>query len=262
VYSHEREYPQQLWDYLEGLLGKYEDYADMDEGEMKATKQDDYTAVEMYCSDVGYDFLFSLISRLLREQEVDEDSLVVAATLVEYITIELYNLRLSNIGDPRYGNFQGVTYRGMNVMPEVAQEYRSIADRKDVRQRNFSVPLGLLSTTTSTRIMGEFSADPKYERMVWIIRIFGLDPELLRLYHQRYPDSVVTSICAMPVGRISEFGEQEVLLRGAFFHIVSMRSETSRGRKTHTIEMMMLNANRDHGTELSLNEGEGSGFGV
>lgn len=256
VYSYENEYPQQLWDYLNKVLGKYEDYADMEEGEMKVTKQDDYTAVEMYCSEVGYGFLFRLISQLLRRKEVEEDSLVAAATLVEYITIELYNLRLSNIGDPRYANFQGITYRGMNVTPEVVDEYRRIANRKDVRQRNFAVPLALLSTTQSRKVMEDYSGDPQSEQMLWVIHIFGLDPELLQLYRERYPDSVVTSICAMPVARISEFAEQEILLRGAFFHIISMRTEATGARRTHIIEMMMLNANRDHGTELSLNEGE------
>ncbi|KAL9071332.1 MAG: hypothetical protein Q9157_005511 [Trypethelium eluteriae] len=253
--QHQKPNPE-LWEYLNGIVGNFDDYVDMREGEMRTPRHNEYTAVEFYCSQIGYDFLFSLISRLLREDTVEDDSLVAAATLVEYLTIELYNLRISNLGDPRYANFQGVTHRGMHVSPEVAEEYRRIANREDVRQRNFAVPLALVSTTTSTETMQKFAASGESDTMHWIIHIYGLDPHLYQIYHEKYPDGIVTSICAMPVGHISAFGEQEILLRGAFFHIISMRSETVGSRQAHTIEIMMLNTNRDHGTELSLNEGD------
>ncbi|KAL9083865.1 MAG: hypothetical protein Q9165_008335 [Trypethelium subeluteriae] len=256
VESHHQKPNPELWEYLNGIVGNFDDYVDMREGEMSAPRHNEYTAVEFYCSQIGYDFLFSLISQLLREDHIEDNALVAAATLVEYLTIELYNLRLSNLGDPRYANFQGVTHRGMNVSPEVAEEYRRIADREDIRQRNFAVPLALVSTTTSSETMQKFAASEESDTMHWIIHIYGLDPQLYQIYHEKYPDGIVTSICATPVGHISAFGEQEILLRGAFFHIISMRSETAGSRQTHTIEIMMLNTNRDHGTELSANEGD------
>jgi hypothetical protein len=93
---------------------------------------------------------------------------------------------------------------------------------------------------------------PLNDQMHWIIHIHGLDPKLLRIYEEKYKESVVTSICTMPS---AEFGEKEILLKGAFFHIIKMDSKEVDGRMTHKVEMTMLNANRDHGTELVLREG-------
>lgn len=255
IHSHNKDYPAQLWQYFDRLLSKFDTYADMMPDAERISFRDDYTAVEMYCSAVGYDFLFGLVLTLLRGEQLDEEVLNVVATLVEFLTIELYNLRLANIGDPRYSNFQGVTYRGMKVSADVVEDFRRIATNPDMTKRNFAIPLGMISSTASKKTMDEFASDDDREAMNWVIHIHGLDPDLLSLYHERYPESVVTSLCAMPVDRISEFGEQEILLRGPFFHIISMETGERAGKPLHTIVMMMMNSNRDHGTELSSNEG-------
>jgi hypothetical protein len=93
---------------------------------------------------------------------------------------------------------------------------------------------------------------PSDDQMHWIIHIHGLDPKLLRIYEEKYKESIVTSICTMP---FAEFEEREILLKGAFFHIIKMDSKEVGGRTIHKIEMAKLNANRGHGTELALHEG-------
>jgi len=59
----------------------------------------------------------------------------------------------------------------------------------------------------------------------------------------------------MPVARAAELAEKEILLRGPFFHIIQTKSEEIDGRMIHKLQVVMLNVNRDHGTEHSLNEG-------
>jgi hypothetical protein len=192
----------------------------------------------------------------LRTPDADKEKLLAAAFLTEILTIELYNLRLSNIGDPLYANYQGKVFRGLSVKPEAVVHFREVANHPDLTKRTFSIPLGFMSSTTARSTMEKFAKRyPGMEEMFWIIHIHGLEPELLRRYEERYPDSVVTSICAMPVANIAQYGESEILLRGAFFHMVGMKSEILDGRQVHTVEMVMLNTNRDHATEHASQEG-------
>jgi len=241
---------------LDVLLNGYRDWADMDYGR-PSPPQKGYPAIELYCSQEGYRFFFSLFNSIFRRREIDDDLLLIATALVEFVTIELYNLRLANIGNPYYENFQAVTYRGMTVSSEMAKEYRKAADNPDLSKRHFGVPLGFTSSSTARETMEEFAKiNEGQEQMHWVIHVHGIDPELLRRYRERYNDSIVTSITAMPVGQIAELrGEREVLLRGAFFHIVHMDSRESEGKVIHTLQLVAMNTNRDHGTELALDEG-------
>jgi len=59
----------------------------------------------------------------------------------------------------------------------------------------------------------------------------------------------------MPVGKISMYGEKEILLRGPMFHVVGMTTEILQDKHIYHYEVVMLNVNRDHGTELGINEG-------
>lgn len=253
-------HPPELRAELDRLLQHFNDYADMDHGgELPVTADaSSFTALEIYCSKDGYEYLYSLISKLLRAREVDPQQLITAATLVEYLTIELYNLRLSNIGHDMYANYQGIVYRGMSVATAAAEDFRKIANNPNLAERNFAIPLALISSTTDVKTMEKFAAtDPTKEQMHWTIHIHGLDPVLLDRYLQKYPSSVVTSLCAMPIAGISPLGEKEILLRGPFFHIIHMASELGDDKRIiHKLEVVMLNSNRDHGTELGSNEGE------
>jgi hypothetical protein len=240
---------------IKTLLAGYTDWADMYYGRPEEPQQG-WAAIELYCSEEGYNLLFGIFNAALRNQKTEEEVLLVAAALVEFVTIELYNLRLSNIGDPHYANYQGTTFRGMCVSAAMATEYKKAASNPDLSKRHFGVPLGFTSSSTSKETTKEFiKQHPGEDQMHWIIHVHGLDPRLLKVYKERYPDSVVTSITAMPVGRIAELREKEILLRGAFFHIVSMESEKVDDRMIHTLQLVLMNTNRDHGTELALDEG-------
>jgi len=240
------------------LFAGYSDWADMDFRRPSTNSEVKYPwhAIELYCSEEGYELFFKAINALFRDQNVEENAIIVAVALVEFVTIELYNLRLINIGDPQYENFQGIVYRGMGVSRSVAEEFAKAARHCDISRRNFAIPLGFMSSSTSKKKMEDFAARIiGGDLMYWTIHIHGLEPNLLRQYHARYPDSVVTSICAMPVARVAELAEKEILLRGPFFHIIQTKSEEIDGRMIHNLQVVMLNVNRDHGTEHSLNEG-------
>ena len=236
----------------------FRDYADVDIIRSKSGSPEQYDALELYCSESGYDYLFALMSAALRLPEPSEELLITAATLVEFLTIDLYNLRLSQIGDERYSNFQGVTYRGLTVSHHALEEYSTILANPVLGQRGFAIPLGLISSSTEQNISSNFlkSGGKGGIKMQWVIHIHGLDPDLLRKYRERYPESVVTSICAMPVGRVSPYGEKEILLRGAFFHLLGKETFTFDGYEIVKLTLVMINANRDHTTEKASNEGE------
>lgn len=245
---------------VERLLQGFNDYADADFARSSKTARERYSALELYCSQDGYKCLYSIISKVLRTRLVNDDLLTTAVTLVEYLTIDLYNLRLSNLGDPRYNNYEGITYRGLRVTTKALSDYREVASRENLAQRNFSIPLGLMSSTSDSKVMEQFAEGetdlPNLHRMHWTIHIHGIDEGLLRGYLNNYPDSVVTSICALPVARLSPFGEKEILLRGAFFQVIHMETGMVNGYQAHRLVLVMINANRDHATELGSNVGD------
>ncbi|KAH8703272.1 hypothetical protein BGW36DRAFT_354700 [Talaromyces proteolyticus] len=250
---------------IEKLLSGFNDWADINY-QRPHSKSDDIdnerlAAIELYCSEEGYNLIFILMNNALRNPVESSDELLIAATLVEHLTIELYNLRLSNIGDTRYANYQGITYRGIAVTSELAQAYRSLADEEDISNRHFSVPLSFMSSSTDRKTMEHFAQKdldkhPHLEPFEMTIHIYGLDHQLLQRYSQKYKSSVVTSICAMPVAQISEYAEKEILLRGPAFHVISMYTIQEQGRNVHRLEVVMLNSNRDHGSEHGSNDGD------
>lgn len=244
---------------IQNLLQGFHDYADMKLARPEKSLPEQYDALELYCSKEGYAYLYRLISETLRLEVLPEDLLLTAVALVEFLTIDLYNLRLSHFGDPRYSNFQGITYRGMRADSKIIEEYREVANRIDLTKRSFAIPLAPISSSTDDVVMADFAQgddDNESIQMHWKIHIHGIDPDLLQEYSRRYPESVVTSICSMPVGPVSPFGEKEILLRGVSFQLLRMTSEKVSGREVHKLEAVMINANRDHTTELGSNEDE------
>lgn len=251
--------PKSIRGPMQRLLQGFRDYADVDLARPESSLPEQYDALELYCSKEGYDYLFRLISQTLRLDTVPEEMLLTAVTLVELLTIDMYNLRLSHIGDDKYANFQGITYRGLRVDSRMVQEYRDVSNHPDLKKRGFSVPLAPISTSTDPSIMTQFAQGDKEgnsEQMYWTIHIHGIDPDLLREYSRCYPESIVTSICSLPVGSVSPFGEKEILLRGIFFQLLRMTTEQINGHVVHKLELVMSNANRDHTTELGSNEGD------
>lgn len=256
--------PEEVREPLERLLNGYRDYGDVSVSRPSnvstSSSSEQYDALEMYCSIPGYDYLFKLVSDTLRTEHAAEEHLLVATTLIEFLTIDLYNLRLSQLGDPRYNNFEGLTHRGMPVHQETVRFYEDIMRSPDLTLRGFAIPLALTSTSTDPRVMEDFAAkkSPGTGRLVHMhlqIHTRGIDGSLLRAYRKRYPDSVVTSICAMPVANISTEREREILLRGAFFQLLSVTTKRNGKNGVPSVQVIVvtMNSNRDHSTESSSN---------
>lgn len=217
---------------LERLPTGFRDYADVQSNRPVKAITEQYDALELYCSVEGFDHLFKpVVGNTVRSETASEKHLLAVATLVELLTIDLYNLRLSHIGNPRYENFEGITHRDMSVTLDTIKFYEDILRRPDLSLRGFAIPLALTSTSTEP-IIGQSFEKPNLAGMVHmnlVIHTHGINRQLLEAYIERYPDSVVTSICAMPVGYISLEHEKEVLLRGAFFQLLAVnRTESSR----------------------------------
>lgn len=251
--------PKEVREPLQRLLEGARDYADIDARRAEKAAPEQYDALELYCSSQGYRYLFGLMTETLRAEDASEELLLTATVMIEFLTIDLYNLRLTQIGDTRYANFQGITYRGLTVSPDAVSEYESILANPDLSKRCFAIPLGLMSTSTEERVMHQFAqrnCRDSMIRMHWAIHIHGIDPDLLKAYRVQYPESVVTSICAMPVAKVSPHGEKEVLLRGAFFQLIDMKKKVIDGHEVVKLVLVMMNSNRDHTTEQASNEGE------
>lgn len=219
---------------------------------------EDYSALECYTTNDGYKRIFGYINQVFRKHDVDENQILGAVALVELLTIDLYNLRLANFGCAKYYSFQGIVHRGLSVDKDVLDTFRSLT-QDPLQDRTFSVPLAFVSTSANQNSIQEFIGAPEENRyrLHWKIHIHELEPSLLSRYRARHPDSVVSTICAMPISIASEFpNEQEVLLRGPLFQILRMYEEKARDQTVCVVEMVMLNANRDHGTELAHDDGE------
>ncbi|KAI9681711.1 MAG: hypothetical protein M1822_007063 [Bathelium mastoideum] len=244
--------PEEVSGLLLRLLQGYRDYADVDLCRPQKMIPEHYTTLELYCSEKGHGYLFKVTGEALRKENASEDVLLAATILLEFLTIDLYNLRLSQIGDSRYSNFQGVVYRGMSVTSSMIEEYKHIFAQPDLRKRSFAVPLSLFSASTDANVMKTISKSFRNRsrvQMHWEIHVHGLDPVLLEAYQAQFPSSIVTSICAMPIARVSPFAEKEILLRGAYFHLIQMHEKTVDEQKVIHLTMVMINANRDHTTE-------------
>ena len=218
----------------------------------------DLHALQLYTTNHGYKQLFGHINQVFRVEDVSNDELVGAVALVELLTIDLYNWRLANIGSAKYCNFQGIVHRGLSVGPDVLRAFQELLQRP-LAERNFSVPLTFVSTSVSQDNIQEFlnKTEKGKVRLHWKIHVHELDPDLMLQYRKRYPDSIVTSLCAMPISSVSEYAnEQEILLRGPAFQIIREYIETAGAHEVNVVEMVMLNTNRDHGSELGQNDGE------
>lgn len=193
----------------------------------KEEAEENYGALEVYTTNDGYKNIFGYINQIFRKQEVDETEIQGAVALVELLTIDLYNLRLANFGCSIYYNFQGIVHRGLSVDQGVLETFRRLL-MEPLKERNFSVPLAFVSTSANQQRIQEFlnKTEQGKFRLHWKIHIHELEPRLLAQYHAKYPNSVVSTICAMPISRASEFpNEQELLLRGPLFQIVRMYEE-------------------------------------
>lgn len=257
------QFSRELQAALKSILRKQRYWADYQRNQdsvqpsIVSSDQENYAALELYTTNDGYKKVFGYINQVFRKHDVTDIEVRGAVALVELLTIDLYNFRLANVGCSKYYNFQDIVHRGLSVDSAVLQAFQDLM-KAPVHSRNFSVPLAFVSTSISQERIQEFldKAEQGKCRMHWRIHVHALDPRLLAQYQARHPDSIVTTICAMPISRASEFpNEQEVLLRGAFFQILRIYEEQAGEHTVWVIEMVMLSANRDHGSELAENHG-------
>jgi hypothetical protein len=150
----------------------------------------------------------------------------------------------------------------MRVTSEALAKIRETAADEDLKNRYVAIPLSTLSASHSRRPALRFAErttgrdDP--HAVLWDVTVYDMDPAYLAAYRQKFPDSIVTSLCAVPVNNLSYFRdiENEVLLRGPSFQIVRVYEDSFQDEPLHVIQAVMLNSNRDHVTAVATNEGE------
>jgi len=220
----------------------------------------EYSALQLYVSTTGYQWIFRAINAAFRGEDRSKDSIRLrsAAFLVELLNIDLFNYILNN---KSAANYCGYVYRGMCVSTQELHNYQRVAVQ-DISERYLSVPLAMVSASTDVDTALSFAlaeADGSRDRhvLLWDIEIAGLAGELVAFYRTKCPKSVVTSLCAVPIDELSAFpGEREVLLRSPFLQIIEMVADDSiHSRRVYRVKAVMLNTNRDHLSTIDLSTG-------
>ncbi|KAG5650688.1 hypothetical protein H0H81_011362 [Sphagnurus paluster] len=239
-------------------------------------ESEDLSVIRLYTSKVGYDQIFRVINQAFRTDELTEAEqrkrLRSAVFLVELLNIDLFNYTYR---EPQAQNFHGTVYRGVVFSDAQLEDFKNLAARP-VAERFWAIPLAMMSASTDKNVaLREFASVPPSNSgsatdetgprhpFLWRIHVIGLHAEYLRIYHERFPTSVVSSICAVPIRQLSDFaGEDEVLLRGPFFQLIGIREEAvelepGREQRIYVMELVMLNVNRDHPSTMQLGEEKG-----
>lgn len=223
---------------------------------------DNYDAVRLYTSAKGYEKIYSFMNLVFRsELSADFEHIVNSVVfLVELINIDLYNYRYNPHTEIQ--DFNGVVYRGMCLTDSEIQAFSRVC-QQPLSERYIAIPLGFHSASLN-RLQAEsfmergLKEDSLRIPLLWKIHVISLDDNLLGVYRNLFPTSIVSSICAVPVSGLSDFPyEEEVLLRGPFFQVLNFYEEgIIVGRPLYVLEVVMLNSNRDHPStaELGVND--------
>lgn len=210
--------------------------------------------IRFYTSSEGYETIFKYMNLIFREEH-DKEVYDSAAFLVECMNIELYNFVKTK---PELSNFENTIYRGMMLDKNTISNLLDIKEL-EVQDRKFAVPLSFMSCSKSQNVAKQFLENQEhrpYEEKIrdfcpvlFKIHVTNLDKTFLDLYKSYYPNSVVSSICAVDIENISKYREeQEVLLRGAFFQTLRFYESEEKvdGKNVYVFELLMHNSNRDH----------------
>src|SRR5262249_20943118 len=154
--------------------------------------------------------------KAFRSDDLVDDALRLrcATFLVELLNIDLFNYRAMH---KQADNFEGHVYRGMCISPADLAWFARIT-QGPIGQRYLAIPLAMTSASREREIALAMALEksrrtPGQQPVLWDIEISGLDSELLAIYHEAFPASVVTSLCAVPIDGISDYqDEKEVLL--------------------------------------------------
>lgn len=257
--SRERVGDEGLTPRAETLLSSVKEWSDR----QQATSLDEYSAIRLYTSAIGYNQMFKTINNAFRQEDYTNqvDALRAGVFLIELLNIDLFNYSHAN---SHANGFEGTVYRGMCVSAEELEDFLA-ASRAPIQERYLAIPLAMTSASTDRDKALTFALEEATRRIngfpiLWEIHVAGLDPKLLKLYQDRFPNSVVTSICAVPIEQLSDYpDENEVLLRGPFFQLLRLRKESLRAANIplHIIEVVMITANRDHISSVFFSEVDG-----
>lgn len=134
---------------------------------------------------------------------------------------------------------------------------------------NFLLCSGLLSASSSLEVARKFiehqlkhlPAEGKPSLPLIIkIHVISLKQEFVEHYTHRFPQTVLTTICAVDIQKLSRHrNEKEVLLRGPFMLVLDFYQDENisvMGQACNVLEAVMLNANRDHITTSLLGSQE------
>jgi hypothetical protein len=224
-----------------------------------SSTRDGYEAIRLYTSQAGYDLIFRAINAAFRSDRLgaEPDTLRAATFLVELLNVDLFHYRAAHTDADGY---TGVVYRGMTLAPAELELFEE-SSRGPIAERYVSVPLAMVSSSTDRNVamrfaLEEAARDTGRQPLLWEIQVLEMDKTLMGIYRDSFPDTVVTSLCAVPIWKLSEFpGENEVLLRGPHFQIldVSDCDLADFGRPVKRLRVVMHNTNRDHITAIASN---------
>ncbi|KAG6853714.1 hypothetical protein C0991_002130 [Blastosporella zonata] len=231
-------------------------------GEPSASDKNDYSAIRLYASSFGHREVFSIVNTILWTSVSDSqhaEELNIAVFLVELLNVDLFNY-VSLV--PHANNFQGVAFRALPTSNEQLQSFKELAARS-IPERYWAVPLALISASRNQETAlafakGEVQGQPERQLFLWRIHIVELEAELLQIYREKFPSSVVSTICAVPIQELSQFPEEdEVVLRGPFFQLIRMQEEIIEGvGSVQVMDSVMLTVNRDHPSTMELGQTE------
>ena len=219
----------------------------IDEENVPEINKTNFDLLRYYTTNEGYEKLKNM-NEAFRDKELNFDNCNAATYLIELMNIELYNFISTN---PENSNFEGTIYRGfLPTTPEAYDVFEKDLKEKEtcpISARQIAIPLEFMSASLDINRALYYSAKDKSSinqtPIMLEIKVRNLDKSFVEKYHRFYPDSPVTSLCAVPIEDISAKPEdKEVLLRGAFFQIL----KTHLNENPVRIEVLMLSANRDH----------------
>jgi hypothetical protein len=227
----------------------------------RVSETNNFDVLRLYTSQYGYNQIFALLNYAFRSDALAqlETDLRSAVFLIELLNIDLFNY----VAQDKQTRFRGTVYRGVSLTTEQLEDFRILAGRP-VRDRHWAIPLAMMSSSTCISTALDFALraaekDSTKYPFLWRIHVSDLDSSLLKIYQERFPSSVVTSICAVLINELSRFPEDEVLLRGPFFQLIRLTQEYIEKLETtiYVMDLVMLTANRDHPTTVELGKDDG-----
>eukprot|EP00794_Sanderia_malayensis_P016177 gene16177-17802_t len=232
---------------IDSLKNHQRNWGDIDKTQLQIN---DFEVIRLYTSEIGYNQIFGALNSLFRNDETtnDPNTIRTIVFLIELINIDLYNYCLKF---PEFDNYTGVVYRGVGLQESDFDAFKRLMSL-DIPKRYIAIPLGLMSSTAHPEVAKKFIKKEKHA-VLFKIHILELKPAFLKYYKERNPTGVVSTICAVSIGGLSDFPEEdEIILRGAFFQVLDFFKDEKEG--LNVLEVCMLNSNRDHLSTIHLTD--------